>query len=622
MKKVYLLAGALAAGFAVNAQYNHTSLSAKQDRGFNNATKKKESALKSEGDQLWSDDMSTASNWTISNAGAAASPPHTAGDWAIVNAMPASLTSQIPNYGFPGAMNSASGGNFALIDSDAAGGSATQNAYLTTTADINLATLLTNNGSPTNTTVYLQFTEIYRNFYDETWVQISIDGGATWVDFEVNPEAEVPVNTNSADPEYESVNITSAIGAGNWTDQVRVRFHYMGAWDWFWGIDDVKIVEAWDNDVRVSTFHTETPVGTQELDYFLVNQSQASFPGLTFGARVGNNGSLAQTGVALNATCAAASYDETGTALALPIGGTDSVSVEVPFMVPSNNGSYDVDLTTELTGATDSDNVNNVKTLTVTRDPWLYSRDDGNRISAIANVTSQDQQALKIGNVMEVFDNTDITFMQIRLIDQSAAVGQQIFGEIHIFDGGTGEFVYLAETQPYTIVNGDLDNFVTLPIDGGSVSVSAGDVLLVMAAHFGGANEVAFGLAQTTEEGTVLGYTANGESFQLTTPNAVMVRVSDQPLSVNENNTDFSVNVYPNPAVNEAKVAFELQNASDVVVTVTDLAGKVVYSNNLGNTAAGKHTIDMNTAAFAGGIYTVNFSADNTVVTQKLVVKK
>lgn len=622
MKKVYLLAGVLAAGFAVNAQYNHTSLSAKQNRGINNATKKKESVLKSEGDQLWMNDFTTASDWTISNAGAMASPPHTAGDWAIVNAMPASLTSQIPNYGFPGAMNSASGGNFALIDSDAAGGSATQNAYLTTSADINLATLLTNNGSATNATLYLQFTEIYRNFYDETWVQISTDGGATWVDFEVNPEAEVPVNTNSADPEYESINITSAIGMGNWTDQVRVRFHYMGAWDWFWGIDDVKIVEAWDNDVRVSTFHTETPVGTQELDYFLVSQSQASFPGLTFGARIGNNGSLAQAGVALNAACAAASYDETGTAVALPMGGTDSVSVEVPFMLPATVGNYDVDLMTELTGVTDSDDANNSKTMTVRRDQWLYSRDDGNRISALSQVTSQDGQPLKIGNVMEVFDNTDLTFIQIRLINQSAAVGQQIYGEIHIFDGGTGEFTYLAETQPYTIVNGDLDNFVTLPIDGGSVSVSAGDVLLVMAGHFGGASEVAFGMAQATEEGTVQGVTADGNYFQLTTPNALMVRVSDQPLAVEENTADFSVNVYPNPAVNEAKVAFELQNASDVVVTVTDLTGKVVYTNNLGNTAAGKHSIDMNTAAFAGGIYTVNFAADNTVVTQKLVVKK
>jgi hypothetical protein len=129
-------------------------------------------------------------------------------------------------------------------------------------------------------------------------------------------------------------------------------------------------------------------------------------------------------------------------------------------------------------------------------------------------------------------------------------------------------------------------------------------------------------MAQATEEGSVQGFTANGEGFNLTTPNAVMVRLSDQPLSVGENTADFSVNVYPNPAVNEAKIAFELQNASDVMVTVTDLAGKVVYTNNLGNTAAGKHSVELNTAAFAGGIYTVNFAADNAVVTQKLVVKK
>lgn len=626
MKKVYLLAGALAAGFAVNAQYSQPSLAAKNNRGeVIAATKKKSSVLKSEGDELWANNFTTASDWTPSNAGAAASPPHTAGDWAIVNAMPASLTSQIPTYGFPGAMNSASGGNFALIDSDAAGGSATQNAYLTTSADINLATLLSNNGSAANATLYLQFTEIYRNFYDDTRVEISLDGGATWTDFEVNPESEVPVNTNSADPEFESVNITAAIGAGNWTDNVRIRFHYMGAWDWFWGIDDVKIVEAWDNDVRVSTFHQETPTGvSQELDYYLVPQSQASFPGLTFGARVGNNGSLAQTGVALHATNAAASYDETGTAIALPASGTDSVSVEVPFMLPATVGDYDVDLTTELTGVTDSDTDNNTTTMTIRRDAWLYSRDDNNLVGSISGVQGATGAPLKVGNVMEVFDDTEITFMQIRLVNQSGAVGQEFYGEIQRYNAGNQTYEYLANTQPHIVTQSDLNTFVTLPIDGGAVQVSAGDVLLVLAGHEGNgvATPVAFGMAQPVEEQTVLLYSDGGDISYLATPNAIMVRVSDQPLSVEENNADFAVSVFPNPAVNEAKVAFELQNASDVVVTVSDLAGKVVYTNNLGNTAAGKHSIDLNTAAFAGGIYTVNFSADNTVVTEKLVVKK
>ncbi len=620
MKKIYLLAGALATGLVATAQINPVSIPAKNSKnqpGF--AKKSLSSTEKAQGDVLWSNNFTTASDWTISNAGAAGTPPHTAGDWAIVNAMPGSLTSQIPTYGFPAAMLSASGGNFALIDSDGAGPT-TQNAYLTTTAGIDLASILATNGSAANAPIYLEFTEIYRNYYDGTFVAISNDGGVTWVEFEVNPEAEVPVNTNSGNPEVEVLNITSVIGAGNWGSDVRIRFHYLGDYDWFWGVDDVKLVEAWDNDVKVTEWHQGTDVTTTlGLDYFIVNQSQASFPGVTFGAEIFNNGSLSQAAVSLTGDCAALSYAQTGSSVALPIAGIDSLTITTPMIPTATVGDYVVDLSLDLGANTDSELNNSSTSMTIRRDEWVYARDNGNRVSAINQVTSQDALTLKIGNVMEIFDPMDITMMQIRLTNQNAAVGQQIYGEIYVFET---DWVFYAETQPYTIVANDLDNFVTLPLDGGALSVNAGDQILVVAGHYGGASEVSFGLAQPCDEGTVQGFTADGAGFQLTTPNAVMVRISDQPLALEENTADFSVNVFPNPAVNEAAVSFELTNSADVTLTVTDLAGKVVYTNVLGNTAAGQHSVDINTAALAGGVYAVNFSANNAVVTKKLVVKK
>ena len=71
MKKVYLLASALVAGFAVNAQYNQTSIVAKNNRNLPGyANKKNPSAEKAQGDVIWSNDFANASDWTISNAGA------------------------------------------------------------------------------------------------------------------------------------------------------------------------------------------------------------------------------------------------------------------------------------------------------------------------------------------------------------------------------------------------------------------------------------------------------------------------------------------------------------------------------------------------------------------------
>lgn len=615
MKKVYLLAGALATGLAATAQINVNAIPAKNSRegmGFSKAKVSSTGHLKAEGDVHWTNDFSTPSDWVISNAGAAGTPPHTAGDWAIVNAMPTSLTDQAAAYGFPVAIGSASGGNFALVNSDAAGGGATQNAYLTTATGIDLSAL----GS---TALYLEFTEIYRHYYDENYVQISNDGGANWMEFAVNPVSEVPVNTNSGNPEYETVNITPAIGAGTWGSDVRIRFRYQGAWDWFWGIDDVQIVEAWDNDIRVANWYQATDIATTNgLDYYMVPQSQTDFPGLTFGAIVNNNGGVTQSDVALHVTSPSLSYDETGSTVALASGESDTVSITTPLMLSGTVGSYAVNVSSDM-AATDADVTNNEATFNLERTEWIYSRDDGNYTGAISQVTSQNDAALKIGNVMDIFSDMDMTFVQVRLVNQAAAVGQQIYAEVYVFDT---DWSFYAETQPYTIQNGDLNNFVTLPLDGGELSLTAGQTILVVAGHYGGANEVGFGMAQPTYEGTVQGFTANGEGFQLTSPNAIMIRVSDQPLAIDEEGAEFGVSVFPNPAADAANVSFELPNTADVAVTVTDLSGKVVYSNVMANTAAGKHTVNINTAAMAGGVYTVNFTTNNTVVTKKLVVKK
>lgn len=617
MKKVYSLVGVLGFAMTVTAQYAPNSIpssKSKESFGFSKKVSAKPTA-KAEGDIAWQDDFSIPSNWTIANEGAGGSPPHSAGDWAIVTALTPGLAGQAAGAGFPAGMNSVSGGNFALIDSDGAGPSATQNATITTANDIDLSAL-------GNAALYLRFTEIYRHFQETFYVEVSNDGGSSYMVFQVNPVSEVPVNTNSADPEYEEVNITPTIAAGTWGSQVRVRFRYNGVYDWFWGIDDVSIVEAFINDVRINTYQVATDSSTtQGLDYYRVPASQTSFPGLTYGAIVSNNGAATQANTALRVTSPALSYDQTGSSVSLTSGQSDSVKISTPMMLSNTVGDYTVNVTTSI-GTTDSNPVNNNESFVIRRDAYEYSRDNNIASGGIANVTSQDGLSLKVGNVMEIFNDMDISTMKIRLLNQATAVGQEIFGEIYLFNSGTSTFDFLAETSSYAITNPDLATFVNLPILGGAFTANAGDVLLVVACHNGGANEVGFGLAQPTFEQTVQGFLNDGSGFSLSSPNAVMIRLSDEPLSINETENNISLSVFPNPTNNEATVSFELANASDIVITITDLTGKTVSTLNLGNTAAGKNTVEVNTTAFASGVYTVNFTANNAVSTKKLIVRK
>jgi hypothetical protein len=129
-------------------------------------------------------------------------------------------------------------------------------------------------------------------------------------------------------------------------------------------------------------------------------------------------------------------------------------------------------------------------------------------------------------------------------------------------------------------------------------------------------------MAQNTFTGSVLGYTAVGELFQLTSPGAIMIRLLDDPtLGVDELTNDFGMSVYPNPANANTTLSFVLSNEAQASVNVTDLAGKVVFTQALG-TVNGTQNVTLNTESLTNGVYMVNLTVNGTVSTQKLVVRK
>lgn len=619
MKKQLLCVLTFGLAVGVNAQVNTSIVSAKKSRNdisFPAIKTSKAGAEKAEGDILYSNNFSTTSDWTMTTGAG-----HTAGAWAIVNAMPTGLTSQAGTYGFPVAIGSTSGGNFALINSDAAGAGAVQNAYIGTAANIDLAAALTAASEPANAAVLLKYTEIYRHYQEAYGVDVSNDGGTTWTSFVVNAPGEVPVNTNSANPETEVINITSVIGAGNWTSNVRIRFHYQGTYDWFWGVDDVQLMVAYDNEIKGLVYSQATDiVTTGGLDYYKVPVSQASFPGITFGATVRNDGALSQPDVALHAT--GVGYDETGATVVIASGATDTVSVTVPYMLPMALGNYTVDVTTDM-AATDAVPANNEISYTIARDAHIYARDNGTSTGSISGLATLEGQELKIGNLFDIYDDVELTGIQLRLMNQAAAVDQVINAEIYVWDGNTGEFVYGAVTQDFTITNAALNTIITMQIDNGTFPANAGDQLLVVAHNYGGTSPVSFGYAQNVAAGTVLGFQESGDLFQLTDPNAIMIRLTDDTsLSVDESALESNLSVFPNPASDVATVSFEVAGAENATVIVTDLAGKTVATVAVSSLLTGKNSVEINTTEMAAGVYTVALEVNGSVATKKLVVRK
>ena len=119
---------------------------------------------------------------------------------------------------------------FAIVDSDAAGATATQDEQLITPSLP--ASCVTQGGR-----IFLEFANqftVYEN--EKADVDVSTDGGTTWVNV---------LRMEGSDDGYPTPNVKRIELTENLTgaSSFRIRFHYYNAnFDWWWAIDNVRVV--------------------------------------------------------------------------------------------------------------------------------------------------------------------------------------------------------------------------------------------------------------------------------------------------------------------------------------------------------------------------------------------
>lgn len=223
MKKIYLSIVAVSIGTLSFGQVAVKNVHPLRTES-NGEVIKRHPLEKAKGALIWSDDFSVSSNWAMSNT----STPST--DWVITNDVNAAPWASLN----PAGMTTAANG-YAIIDSDAQGGSATQNALIYSTTPFSTVGV---------SAVSISFQQTHRRYQEQTIVIVSTNGGSTWTEFEVN--TAMSANSSSPNPELITVNISSV--AANQA-AVLIGFKYVGAWDWFWAVDDVEVRETDDNDL-------------------------------------------------------------------------------------------------------------------------------------------------------------------------------------------------------------------------------------------------------------------------------------------------------------------------------------------------------------------------------------
>jgi hypothetical protein len=82
----------------------------------------------------------------------------------------------------------------------------------------------------------------------------------------------------------------------------------------------------------------------------------------------------------------------------------------------------------------------------------------------------------------------------------------------------------------------------------------------------------------------------------------------------------FSVNLFPNPTDGDSQLKVNLDSPQTVVVTITDMTGKVIATRNYGE-LSGDLILPVETAGFASGIYMIEVRTGETATTTKLIVQ-
>lgn len=599
MKKIYLSALSLAVVTGLSAQVANMQLAPKSSIFESNKTT--QYAASFEKVDLWSNDISVAADWSFTNTSAPAQ------DWYIETDPNA-----VPSDG-PVVMTSAANG-FLMINSDAAGQSATQDAY----AEYVGATAIDCSGQPA---VTLEFEQHYRTFEDERYVEVSNDGGTTWTSYTVTDGSEGGGTVVSG---IGSIDISAT--AGNQAS-VSIRFHYVGAWGWHWAVDDILIKSTEPYDLRADgTAWGVTGSWGLRMPYYSTPADQIqpiSFCGIN------SNIGLNDISDATYTVDIPSLYNATGTVNSV-VGMTDTICGGSDF-TPAGIGSFTATASMSTTSPDTGVNNNDFDDITFGVNDFIYARDNGDQAVDGGFFNQGDQ--FEVGNIFDIFTDATLTGIQAG-ISASTDPGTTVYASIYTIDPATGDFLLQDQSVQYQLTAADIGSVINLTLVGGNFQLTAGESYLVMIGSPGNGalpntNDLVVmtsgnSPASTGAEATSFTYQPNDPNgpWFYTTATTVVRMNFDPSLSVNENENVFGMGVHPNPANAEANVTFSLNNTADVNVTVTDLSGKVVYTNALGNVAAGTTEVSLNTTALSNGVYMINVAADNAVSTEKLVIRK
>lgn len=521
-------------------------------------------------------------------------------NWTSTGPGPTSSTYPVPP------LNTSTPSGWMIIDDDYSGtpGVQAESSIISPVIDLSAA--------PANLKV--EFDQYFQEFSDpdvETWVGVSTNGGATWDEVIIN---EGVGRDGRPNPELMDVNISSwvAVNPAN----VQLRFRYKATWDYGWQVDNVAITDLANNDMALlenwpTDFNFDV-TGLYNIDYAVVPQSQTRE--VIPGARVKNKGFLDQTGVTLYVSVSGpGTANLSGASFTSSPGQIDSLRTSSGF-TPSALGTYTFDYAIQQS-QTDDLPTNNAAQSTLDVSDCVWAQDNGALTSSVSAAGDNVEEQVELGNYFDVANDGSTLYGIAVAIDESTTPGVLIYGVVYDIDNNlVATTVDDHEVQASELSGTGESNWIVLELED-PLPLDAGTAYMVMVGNYGGADLVHFGTSgYSVPQVSLINYPniAAPTFFYVTKTPMVRALISEgcMGVGIHEANADLgTVSAWPNPFAQDARIAFDLANTTNVTLELRDMTGRLVLERKLGTLAAGHHEQRIEGSALAAGTYTWTLNA-------------
>lgn len=573
---------------------------------------------------LWSQNFSTSTGVSFAQTAASSN------GWKIVSAFEPNISAQ--NFG--STLNSISSAPFAFINSDSFQ-NGTQNSSLILKVGISLAGV---NG------VQLGFQHYFRRFMEQHIVEVSNDSIA-WVEV-YNSSVTVPVNTTIVNATLEEINISSV--AANQAN-VWVRFRYVGAWDWFWAVDDIQISDLPPNDLKLEDYSINPE---KRLAFYGTNTQTHKTDSLTFSGAALNFGTNSQPNTRMISTILAGAntlFNNTSASVTLAGGARDTLESTGGFNLNAVNGSGELVARILLqSDSVDGSPANNEVSMRFNIGDSIMSvaRPTPERTATLGTSSfgADSQDGFILASLIELSAQDTITGIKIRLgaSTPGALIQISVRDTAGLFGTPAGGITYpiLLEADLYTLSSADTAaGYVIIPIPTTLAGLPQNRVLPAGAyyvaaelysssgtAHIRVVDDLSYERFQPTYASLIYISTdatwyTNGVSMAV---EGVFGTVATSNTSVNElENAAFSFKpVYPNPTQNELNLAYTLKKAAQVKVNVRDITGRLVYEQAVQPQNEGDQLMQLQIEQLRSGVYFVELTANGNSSHQKFIVNR